>query len=68
MNAAIRRGAKYFAVETTPTLQAAGANPLDGVDLVVEHAQPFLDRLGGLDERRGLRQSDACRPSCGRTG
>ena len=51
MNAAIRRGAKYFAVDTTPSFRLPARTPLIASIWSSSSAQPLLDRLGGVDHR-----------------
>ena len=51
MKPATSCGAKYLAVETAPTIEAASPRSPDRVDLVPEHAQPLLDRLRRIDHR-----------------
>ena len=67
MKAAISRGAKYLAVDTTPSLQAAGAHALDRVDLVLEQTQPLLDRLRRVDEGQPCGSRTHAVRRCGRT-
>ena len=63
MKAAISRGAKYFAVDTTPSLRLPARTPLIASIWSSSSAQPLLDHLRGIDERPDLRQWDACRPA-----
>ena len=50
MKAAISRGAKYLAVETTPSLRLPLRTPLIASIWSSSSAQPLLDRLRGVDE------------------
>ena len=67
MKPAISRGAKYFAVETTPTMRLPLRTPLMASISSPRIAQPLLDRLRRVDdgEARGSRTHAIAR--CGRT-
>jgi hypothetical protein len=48
--AAIRRGVKYFAVETAPSFRVPRLAALEGGDLLFQHAQALLNRVCRVED------------------